>query len=158
MNAWFKYKNYWIVPQSLSFFFVMPTSKHKYQCFLILVQSFSACTFEESIRWLFPTQTFISFVIHIPFKWSRQGAKTKQQQNKTTFTAKRSQECSPTNTSIRLAQFFFHFSSCHEQRRLKTSEKQGINNNQMSRFPLWNWQLVFDRGEGGACCLFFSFS
>ena len=66
--------------------FVMPTSKHKYQCFLILVQSFSACTFQESIRWLFPIQTFISFVIHIPFKWPRQEDKTKQQQNKTTFT------------------------------------------------------------------------
>ena len=27
--------------------FVMPSSKHKYQCFLILVQSFSACTFSR---------------------------------------------------------------------------------------------------------------
>ena len=70
-------------PQSLSVFFIMPTSKDKYQCFLILVQSFSACTFQESIRWLFPIQTFISFVIHVPFKWPRQEAKTKQQQNKT---------------------------------------------------------------------------
>ena len=84
-------------PQTLSVFFIMPTSKDKYQCFLILVQSFSACTFQESIRWLFPIQTFISFVIHVPFKWPRQEAKTKQQQNKTTFTATRSQECSPTN-------------------------------------------------------------
>ena len=84
-------------PQTLSVFFIMPTSKDKYQCFLILVQSFSACTFQESIRWLFPIQTFISFVIHVPFKWPRQEAKTKQQQNKTIFTATRSQECSPTN-------------------------------------------------------------
>ena len=85
-------------PQTLSvFFFIMPTSKDKYQCFLILVQSFSACTFQESIRWLFPIQTFISFVIHVLFKWPRQEAKTKQQQNKTIFTATRSQECSPTN-------------------------------------------------------------
>ena len=79
------------------FFFIIPTSKDKYQCFLILVQSFSAYTFQESIRWLFPIQTFISFVIHVPFKWPRQEAKTKQQQNKTTFTATRSQECSSTN-------------------------------------------------------------
>ena len=65
-------------PQTLSVFFIMPTSKDKYQCFLILVQSFSACTFQESIRWLFPIQTFISFVIHVPFKWPRQEAKTKR--------------------------------------------------------------------------------
>ena len=32
-------------------------------------------------------QTFISLVINVPFKWPRQEAKTKQQQNKTTFTA-----------------------------------------------------------------------
>ena len=84
-------------PQTLSVFFIMPTSKDKYQCFLILVQSFSAFTFQESIPWLFPIQTFISFVIHVPFKWPRQETKTKQQQNKKTFTAIRSQECSPTN-------------------------------------------------------------
>ena len=29
------------------FVFVKPRSKHKYQCFLILVQSFSACTFSR---------------------------------------------------------------------------------------------------------------
>ena len=53
------------------FAFVMPTSKHKYQCFLILVQSFSAqCTFSG-------IYTFISFVIHFPFKWPRQEAKKK---------------------------------------------------------------------------------
>ena len=34
-------------PQTLSVCFVMPTSKRKYQCFLILVQSFSACTFSR---------------------------------------------------------------------------------------------------------------
>ena len=65
--------------------FVMPTSKHKYQCFLILVQSFSACTFSRVyalIDWLFPIQTFISWVIRFPFKWPRQEAKTKQQQLK----------------------------------------------------------------------------
>ena len=33
--------------QTLSVCFVMPTSKRKYQCFLILVQSFSACTFSR---------------------------------------------------------------------------------------------------------------
>ena len=55
--------------------------------------------FQESIsmRWLFPIQTFISLVIHYAFKWPRQEAKTKQQPNKTTFTATRSQEHSPTN-------------------------------------------------------------
>ena len=36
--------------QTLSFCFVMPsTSKHKYQCFLILVQSFRACTFSRIV-------------------------------------------------------------------------------------------------------------
>ena len=79
------------------FVFVKPRSKHKYQCFPILVQSFSACTFQESMRWLFPIQTFISLVMHFPFKWPRQEAKTKQQQNNTTPTATRSRECSPTN-------------------------------------------------------------
>ena len=53
--------------------------------------------FQESMRWLFPIQIFISLVIHFPFKWPRQEAKTKRQQNKTTFTATRSEECSPTN-------------------------------------------------------------
>ena len=75
----------------------MPTSKHKYECFVILVQNFSACTFQDYIHWLFPIETFISFVIHIPFKWPRQEAKPKKQQNKTTFIATRSQGCSPKN-------------------------------------------------------------
>ena len=36
--------------QTLSFCFVMPsTSEHKYQCFLILVQSFRACTFSRIV-------------------------------------------------------------------------------------------------------------
>jgi len=38
-------------------------------------------------------QTFIGLVLHFPVKWPRQEAKTKQQQNKTTFTATRSQGC-----------------------------------------------------------------
>ena len=41
---------------------------------------------------------------HFPFKWPRQEAKTKHKQNKTTFTATRSQKCSPTNCC-----FFFVF-------------------------------------------------
>ena len=73
------------------FVFVVPTSKHMYKCFLILVQSFSALHFQESMRWLFPIQTFISVVIHFPSKWLIQEAKTKQQRNKTTFIATRSQ-------------------------------------------------------------------
>ena len=36
--------------------------------------------------WLFPMHTFINLVLHFPFKWPTQDwAKTKQQQNKTTF-------------------------------------------------------------------------
>ena len=31
------------------FVFVMPTSKHKYLCFLILVQSFTACAFSRNL-------------------------------------------------------------------------------------------------------------
>ena len=53
--------------------------------------------FQESMRWLFPIQTFISLVIRFPFKWPRKEARTKQQQNKTTFTSTRSQGCYPTN-------------------------------------------------------------
>ena len=79
------------------FVFVMPKSKRKYQCFLILVQSFSACTFSRHHAVISPIQTFIGLVINFSFKWPRQEAKTKQQQNKTTFTATKSQECSPTN-------------------------------------------------------------
>ena len=56
----------------------------KFQCLYI---------FKNLMRWLFPIQAFISFVIHFPFKWPRQEAKTKQQQNKTTFKGTRSQEC-----------------------------------------------------------------
>ena len=86
--------------QTLSVCFVMPTSKRKYQCFLVFLFLSKVSVlvhFQESIRWLFLIQTFISLVIHFPFKWPRQEAKTKQQQNKTTFTATRSQERSLTN-------------------------------------------------------------
>ena len=79
-----------------------PTSKHSYQCFLILVQAH----FQESMLWLFLIQTFISLVIHFPFKWPRQEAITKQQQNKTTFTAKRIQECSLWRTAVKLEDSF----------------------------------------------------
>ena len=65
--------------------------------FLFLSKVSVLVHFQESIRWLFSIQTFISLFIHFPFKWPRQEAKTKQQQNKTTFTATRSQDCSPTN-------------------------------------------------------------
>ena len=34
-------------PQTLSVCFWMPTSEHKYYCFLVLVQSFSACRFSR---------------------------------------------------------------------------------------------------------------
>ena len=59
------------------FCFVLPTSKHNYRFFkiLILVQSFSACTFSRIYSWLFSRQTFINLVTHSPFKWPRQGAK-----------------------------------------------------------------------------------
>ena len=51
-----------------------------------------------------------------------------------------------------------HFPSYHEQRRLKTNGKQRISNMEMSRFPLRSWQLVFDCGGRGTCCLFFRLS
>ena len=66
------------------FVFLMSTSKHKYRCFLSLVQSFSACTF--SLKNLcvdcFQYKPFHQFGHTFPFKWPRQEAKTKQQQNK----------------------------------------------------------------------------
>ena len=46
---------------------------------------------------------------HFPFKWPRQEAKTKHKQNKTTFTATRSQKCSPTNCCF----FVFFLAHCH---------------------------------------------
>ena len=76
---------------------VMPISKQKVSVFLFLSKLSFLVHFQESMRWLFPIQTFISLVIHFPFKWPWQEAKIKQQQNKTTFTATRSQECSTTN-------------------------------------------------------------
>ena len=58
--------------------------------FLLLSKDSVLAHFQEFMRWLFTIQTFITLVIHFPFK-------TKQQENKTTFTATRRQECSPTN-------------------------------------------------------------
>jgi len=67
-------------PQTLPCCFVMPASKHDYiKCFLILVQSLSACIhFQESL--IFSNTKLSSvMVLHFPFKWPRQEAKTKQQ-------------------------------------------------------------------------------
>ena len=72
-------------PQTLSVCFWMPTSKHKYQCFLILVQSFSACTFSRIYASTVSNTNFYEFGhIFFSFKWPKQEAKTKPQQNKTT--------------------------------------------------------------------------
>ena len=70
-------------PQTVSFCFKMPTSEHKYQCFLILVQSFRACTFSEK-RCLSPqVQTFTSLVIHLIFLLNGLDKKAKQNSSKT---------------------------------------------------------------------------
>ena len=100
-------------PQTLSACFVMPsTSKHNYQT----VFSYS-CPKCQSLNifknhWLFPMQTFISLVLHFPFtcKWPRQEAKTKQQQNRTTLTTTRSQECLQTNCHQPMRHFL---AGCH---------------------------------------------
>ena len=52
------------------FAFLLPTSKEKYQCFLFLVQSFSACTFSR-IYALIVSDTNFHQVIHFPFKRPR---------------------------------------------------------------------------------------
>ena len=84
-----------------------PTSKHSYHVFLSLSKVSVLEHFQESILWLFLIQTFISLVIHFPFKWPRQEAIAKHQQNKTTFTATRSQECSPWRTAVSQQNFFW---------------------------------------------------
>ena len=65
-------------PQTLSVCFVMPTSKHNYQCFLILVQSFSASTFSRIVDCFQYKLSSVKSYIFL-FKWRRQEAKTKQQ-------------------------------------------------------------------------------
>ena len=51
----FKHESYWKLTnrkrfqQTFSFCCVMPTSNHNYRCFLILVRSFSACTFSRIV-------------------------------------------------------------------------------------------------------------
>ena len=79
------------------FVFVMPTSKRGIIVFLflskisVLVHYFFKNLY--ALISLFRIQTFISLVIHFPFKWPRQEAKTKQQQNEMTFTATRKRVC-----------------------------------------------------------------
>ena len=84
-------------PQTSSACFVMLTSKRNYIISAFYCCPNSQCSYIFKNRWLFPLQTFISLIIRFLFKCPRQEAKTKQQQNKTTSTATRSQECSPTN-------------------------------------------------------------
>ena len=68
--------------QTSSVCFVMPTSKHNYQCFLSVVQSFSASTFSRIVDCF---QNKLSSVwSHIfLFNWPRQEANTKQLNSKT---------------------------------------------------------------------------
>ena len=80
------------------FGFVMPTSKHKYQCFYILVQSFRACTFSRIYELMVSNTNFHQFRHTFPFQMAQTRSKTAQLQNKMTFTETRSQECSPTNS------------------------------------------------------------
>ena len=44
------------------------------------------------------------------------------------------------------------FPSYHEQRRLKKNGKQRISYKEISRFPLWSWQLVFVADEAPVVC------
>ena len=94
-------------PQTSSVCFVMPTSKHNYQCFLIVVQSFSACTFSRIVdcfqNKLSSVWSTFSFLTGPDKKPTQNRAK---QQNKRTFTAKRSQEFSPTKRRQRARLFF----------------------------------------------------
>ena len=69
-------------PQTLSVCFWMPTSKHKYQCFLILVQSFSACTFSR-IYALIVSDTELSSVWSYIFLLNGPDKKPKQNSSKT---------------------------------------------------------------------------
>ena len=52
--------------------------KHNYRCFLILVQSLSACTFSRIVDCFHECKLSSVLVLHFPFKWPRQEAKTKQ--------------------------------------------------------------------------------
>ena len=76
----------------------MPTSEHKYQCFFILVQGFSACTFSRIIDCfhcrLLSVWSYIFLLI----------AQTRSQ-NKTTFTTTKSHECLQ-RTAISQQNFF----------------------------------------------------
>ena len=86
----------------------MSTSKHKY------VQSFSTCTFFKNL-WVDCFRYKLSSVWSYIFLLSGldKKPKEKQQQNKTTFPATRSQECLPTNhrqpTKLFLARFHVDF-------------------------------------------------
>ena len=68
--------------QTLSVCFVMLTSKRKYQCFLILVQSFSACTFSR-IYALIVSDTELSSVWSYIFLLNGPDKKPKQNSSKT---------------------------------------------------------------------------
>ena len=84
------------LPQTISADFVLLLYyAYIYQYFLIPVQSFSACTFSRIVVCF---QCKLSTVWScFPVRWPRQEAKTKQQQNKTTLIATRSEDRSPTN-------------------------------------------------------------
>ena len=75
--------------------------------FLLLSKVSVLVHFRESMNWLFLIQTFISLVIHFPFKWPRQEAKTKQQQNKTTFTATLEAKSVRRQTAVSQRNFFW---------------------------------------------------
>ena len=73
-----------LIPQTIfrrlfPFVLAKPTSNRKYRCFLSLVQIkvLVLAHFQESMRWLFPIQSFISLVIIFLFN----GPDKKRQQN-----------------------------------------------------------------------------
>ena len=70
-------------PQTVSVCFVMPTSKHKYQCFLILVQSFSACTFSRIYALIVSDTNFRHTFLNDPDKkWKQNSSKRKRHSQK----------------------------------------------------------------------------
>ena len=91
-------------PQTLSVCFFMPTSKHNYPCFLIVVQSFSASTFSRIVDCFQNKLSSVWSYIFL-FNWPRQEANTKQLNSKI-----RSQEFSPTKRCQRARIFL---ARCH---------------------------------------------
>ena len=79
--------------------FVMPTYEHKYQCFFILVQGFSARTFSRIIDCFHCRLSSVWSYIFLLIAQTRS-------QNKTTFTTTKSHECLQWTAVIRVNWLF----------------------------------------------------